>query len=75
MLLDSAKHNDLDLGRGYMVGDRWRDVGAGRRAGCVTIFIDRGYTEPLTETPDTTCADLPQAAAFILKHSSAVNPS
>ncbi|MGH6661321.1 MAG: HAD hydrolase-like protein [Rhodospirillales bacterium] len=26
MLLDSAKHNDLDLGRGYMVGDRWRDV-------------------------------------------------
>jgi len=75
MLLEASREREIDLTRSYMVGDRWRDVGAGRRAGCVTIFIDRGYTEPLTETPDETCADLPQAAAFILKHSSAANPS
>lgn len=75
MLLEASREREIDLTHSYMVGDRWRDVGAGRRAGCVTIFIDRGYVEPLTETPDATCADLPQAAAFILKHSSAVNPS
>lgn len=69
MLLEASRERNIDLARSYMVGDRWRDVGAGRRAGCVTIFIDRGYTEPLTEAPDETCADLPQAAAFILRHS------
>jgi D-glycero-D-manno-heptose 1,7-bisphosphate phosphatase len=68
MLLDAARERDIDLARSYMVGDRWRDVGAGKRAGCFTIFIDRGYAEPLTETPDGTCADLPHAAAFILRH-------
>jgi len=68
MLLEAAREHNIDLSRSYMVGDRWRDVGAGKQAGCVTIFIDRGYAEPLTETPDATCADLPQAAAFILRH-------
>lgn len=75
MLLEASRERDIDLTRSYMVGDRWRDVGAGKAAGCATIFIDRGYAEPLTETPDATCADLPQAAAFILQQSSAVNPS
>lgn len=74
MLLEASRERDIDLARSYMVGDRWRDVGAGKRAGCFTIFVDRGYAEPLTETPDATCSDLPQAAAFILKHSSAVKP-
>jgi D-glycero-D-manno-heptose 1,7-bisphosphate phosphatase len=75
MLLEAAREHGIDLSRSYMVGDRWRDVGAGRRAGCFTIFIDRGYAEPLAEAPDATCTDLPQAASLILAHSSAVNPS
>jgi D-glycero-D-manno-heptose 1,7-bisphosphate phosphatase len=50
-----------------MVGDRWRDVGAGKAAGCFTIFIDRGYAEPLTDTPDAVCTNLPEAAAIILR--------
>lgn len=68
MLLEAARDRDIDLARSYMVGDRWRDVGAGKRAGCFTIFIDRGHAEPLTDTPDATCADLRQAAAIILRH-------
>jgi D-glycero-D-manno-heptose 1,7-bisphosphate phosphatase len=75
MLLEASRERNIDLARSYMVGDRWRDVGAGRRAGCFTIFIDRGYAEPLAEAPDATCTDLPQAASLILAHSSAVNPS
>ncbi len=66
MLLDAAREFAIDLGRSYMVGDRWRDVGAGRAAGCFTIFIDRGYDEPLTEAPDAVCADLVEAASTIL---------
>jgi D-glycero-D-manno-heptose 1,7-bisphosphate phosphatase len=34
-----------DLNRSFMIGDRWRDVEAGTRAGCRTILIDRGYAE------------------------------
>ena len=46
-----------------MVGDRWRDVEAGRRAGCRTVFIDRGYAERRPDPPaDYDAADLPAAA-------------
>ena len=54
MLLEAAREHHIDLARSYMVGDRWRDVGAGRAAGYFTIFIDRGYAEGLPETPDAT---------------------
>jgi D-glycero-D-manno-heptose 1,7-bisphosphate phosphatase len=66
MLLAAAKEREINLAGSYMVGDRWRDVGAGKAAGCFTIFIDRGYAEPLRESPDATCGDLREAAAIIL---------
>jgi len=68
MLLEAAAELDIDLSRSFMVGDRWRDVGAGRNAGCFTIFIDRGYDESLRDTPDAVCADLSEAASVILAH-------
>lgn len=70
MLLEAAQERGIDLARSYMVGDRWRDVGCGRAAGCFTIFIDRGYVETLRDVPDVTCADLVQASAYILHHAS-----
>jgi D-glycero-D-manno-heptose 1,7-bisphosphate phosphatase len=73
MLLEAAHECDIDLARSYMIGDRWRDVGAGKRAGCFTIFIDRGYAEGLTDIPDATCSDLPQAAAVVLSHARAAS--
>jgi D-glycero-D-manno-heptose 1,7-bisphosphate phosphatase len=68
LLVAAALEHRIDLEGSFMVGDRWRDVGAGRAAGCFTVFIDRGYAEPLTETPDAVCADLTGAAAIILDH-------
>jgi D-glycero-D-manno-heptose 1,7-bisphosphate phosphatase len=67
MLLAAAKEREINLASSYMVGDRWRDVGAGKAAGCFTIFIDRGYAEPLRERPDATCGDLQEAATIILR--------
>jgi len=52
-----------------MVGDRWRDVEAGRRAGCTTVFIDRGYLERRPEHPDAVVRSLPEAADWILSRS------
>jgi D-glycero-D-manno-heptose 1,7-bisphosphate phosphatase len=49
-----------------MVGDRWNDVVAGKKACLYTAFIDRHYAEPLVEEPDLTARSLPHAVAQIL---------
>lgn len=66
MLLDAADEHNILLSRSYMVGDRWRDVGAGAAAGCSTVFIDYGYDEALTTVPDFTVGSMVEAAAVIL---------
>jgi D-glycero-D-manno-heptose 1,7-bisphosphate phosphatase len=50
-----------------MVGDRWRDIEAGKRAGCLTVFIDAGYRERAPEGQDVTVASLPDALPWILE--------
>jgi len=67
MLLAAAAELGIVLEKSYMVGDRWRDVGAGKAAGCFTIFLDRGYREELRAVPDARCADLTEAVAIILQ--------
>jgi D-glycero-D-manno-heptose 1,7-bisphosphate phosphatase len=61
MLLDAAGRLGLDLERSFMVGDRWRDIEAGHRAGCTTVFVDRGYTERKPEEPDIVVNELVEA--------------
>jgi D-glycero-D-manno-heptose 1,7-bisphosphate phosphatase len=55
-----------DPARSYMVGDRWSDIVAGRAAGLYTVFVDRGYSEVLTERPDVTVRSLREAVSHIL---------
>jgi len=45
LLLQAARENDIDIGKSYLIGDRWRDIDAGNTVGCSTVFIDRGYQE------------------------------
>jgi D-glycero-D-manno-heptose 1,7-bisphosphate phosphatase len=66
LLHRAALDYDVDLARSYMVGDRWRDVEAGRAAGCTVIFIDREYDEPVSVQPHVTVASLAQAVSYIL---------
>jgi D-glycero-D-manno-heptose 1,7-bisphosphate phosphatase len=66
MLVTAARERAIDLRQSYMVGDRWRDIGAGKAAGCFTVFIDRGYGEPMPEHPDAACGGLAEAADIIL---------
>jgi D-glycero-D-manno-heptose 1,7-bisphosphate phosphatase len=66
MLLDAAEALGIDLGRSWMVGDRWRDIDCGRRAGVRTVFIDFGYAEELRAAPDFTVKSLSAAADVIL---------
>ena len=66
LLLAAARDRDLDLNRSFMVGDRWRDVEAGRRAGCRTVLIDHKYVETVTTIPDARVCDFAEAAEWIL---------
>jgi D-glycero-D-manno-heptose 1,7-bisphosphate phosphatase len=66
MLLDAARELGLDLARSWMIGDRWRDVDCGKRAGVRTVFIDFGYAEELRAAPDFTVKSFVEAADVIL---------
>ena len=66
MLLESSLLLGLDLGRSWMIGDRWRDIDCGQRAGVRTVFIDFGYAEKLHTAPDFTVSSFAEAARIIL---------
>lgn len=66
MLIEAAAEFGIDLAASYMIGDRWRDVGAGFNAGCKTLFIECGYEETGPYCPDATVGDLPEAVDIIL---------
>jgi D-glycero-D-manno-heptose 1,7-bisphosphate phosphatase len=67
LLQEAAEIYGIDLSASFMIGDRWRDVEAGRRAGCQTIFLDLGYNEQRPDPPaNYSASDLPAAVAWIL---------
>ncbi len=68
LLLEAAQDYKVDLAQSGMVGDRWKDIEAGRRAGCFTVFIDYQYDEPAPEpAADYTTNSLIEAAAWIVQ--------
>jgi D-glycero-D-manno-heptose 1,7-bisphosphate phosphatase len=67
LLLEAAARYALDLSLCFMVGDRWRDVDAGSRAGCRAILLDYGYRErPPQNEPVARVSSLRQATDWIL---------
>lgn len=66
MLVTAATQHGIDLCSSFMIGDRWRDVDAGKAAGCKTCLIDRQYPEDLRERPDYIFASLLEAARSIV---------
>lgn len=67
LILDAAERWDIDVKSSYMVGDRWRDIEAGKAAGCTTVFVDRQYEESLRSPPDFTVSSLVEAVPLLLR--------
>lgn len=66
LLVEAAVAHSIDLGRSFMVGDRWSDVAAGHAAGCRTILIERAYSQAEKCRPDFRVCDMRQAAEIML---------
>ena len=52
MIFQAKKKYNINLKKSYFIGDRWRDVDAGNKSGCKTIFINRDYNENLNTKPN-----------------------
>ncbi len=46
LIFRAGEKYGIDLVDSYLIGDRWRDIEAGERAGCKTVLIAHGYLEP-----------------------------
>jgi D-glycero-D-manno-heptose 1,7-bisphosphate phosphatase len=69
LLCQASRKYGLDLSSCFLVGDRWRDIDAGNRAGCRSILIDYGYRERRPERqPVARVQCLRQAVDWILEH-------
>lgn len=53
LLLEAARKHGIAMKESFLIGDRWRDVEAGRRAECKTLFINNGYSEKHPEIAPT----------------------
>ena len=69
MLFMAAEEMDIDLEQSWMIGDSYRDIEAGKNAGCRTILIKsptnpaiKEYTDP---EPDGTAVNMKEAANII----------
>ena len=68
MLLDAAERFSIVLEESFMIGDRWRDIEAGRRADCTTVLIDYHYAETERCQPHVCVSSLPEAVDWILNY-------
>jgi D-glycero-D-manno-heptose 1,7-bisphosphate phosphatase len=65
-----ASRYGIDLASSFLVGDRWRDIAAGQRAGVRTVFIDYHYNERRPEPEaDATVSSLTEAVDWIAARS------
>lgn len=67
-ILDAARRHGVDLDHSFMIGDRWRDIEAGQRAGCRCLFVDHGYREPQPAGTFVRVRSMADAAEWILDH-------
>ena len=68
LILDAVAKYNIDVFTSYMIGDRWKDIEAGRKAGCTTLWVDYGYAELFkSESPDYTFKSPGEAMQWIIK--------
>ena len=69
MILAAAKEMDINLERSWVIGNSYRDILAGQRAGCKTILInaefDQTYRKPTDPVPDKQAVNMKEAVNIV----------
>lgn len=72
MLLQAAKDLDIDLNSSWMIGDKPRDITAGKNAGCKTILLESAShtypNDPETQKADHKAVNMKEAVNIIKQH-------
>jgi D-glycero-D-manno-heptose 1,7-bisphosphate phosphatase len=67
LLLRAGEEWSVDLSASYLIGDSWKDVGAGRAAGCRTVLVSNGVDHRSRgEDADFVVRSLKAAVSLIL---------
>jgi len=45
LILEASKEWSVDLKKSWVIGDRWKDIEAGKAAGCKTIMMRKKYNK------------------------------
>ena len=45
MLIQAAEKWKIDLASSFLIGDTWKDIQAGKAAGCKTVLLDAPYNQ------------------------------
>ena len=64
MIVQAAEKYGIDIGSSFIIGDTWKDMEAGRRAGCTTILLDAPYNQGVDS--NHRIQDISQALEIIL---------
>jgi len=43
MIMKAANELNINLDKSFVIGDTWKDIEAGRSAGCITILLNAAY--------------------------------
>jgi len=64
MLLRAAKKWHINLKESFIIGDNWKDIEAGKAAGCATVLLDNLYNKEVEA--DFRAGDIDLAMKIIL---------
>ncbi|MBN1475015.1 MAG: HAD family hydrolase [Syntrophaceae bacterium] len=78
MLLQAAREMDIDLTQSYIIGDRYNDMEAGKKAGVKCVLVKTGFGQSVLQDdgpdqltaynqPDFIAEDILEAVRWILK--------
>ncbi len=48
MLTDAVEKWEIDISKSFLIGDNWKDIDAGKNAGCTTILLDYPYNKKIS---------------------------
>jgi len=67
LILEAVQKWSIDLRESYVIGDTWKDIGAGKAVGCKTFLLRREYNKGFQKDYDFEVSNLKKTVEIIKK--------